>query len=306
MRLLVSLQRLFLPWVLAGALLGWLAPDFFAAGKVWIAPLLALVMFFMGLAIAPGDLAALRHAGRWAALGVVLQYLVMPLAAWGIARALALPPGLAAGVVLLGSCPGGTASNVVAYLARADVALSVAMTTASTLLAPVLTPWLTWLLAGAWAPVDPWGLFASTVKIVLGPVVAGIVLRRFWQAPRWLAEGAAPLAATLVIAWIVAVIVALNHARMATAGPAAWEAVVLLNAAGLLLGYGLARALGADVVRARTIAIEVGMQNSGLAAALAARHFGAAAALAGALFSLWHNVTGPLLAWIWSRARRRS
>ncbi len=306
MKALQWLQRMFLPWVLLGALAGFLFPALFAPGKSWIAPLLALVMFFMGLAIRPEELAALRHAGRWALLGVVLQYLVMPLAAWAIAHALHLSPELAVGVVLLGSCPGGTASNVVAFLARADVALSVVMTTVSTLLAPLLTPSWTWLLAGAWAHVDAWGLFWSTVKIVLGPVVAGILLRRFWQAPRWLAEGAAPLAATLVIAWIVAVIVALNHARMATAGVAAWEAVVLLNAAGLALGYALARALGADRVRARTIAIEVGMQNSGLAAALAAKHFGALAALAGALFSLWHNITGPLLAWIWSRRPKRS
>ena len=301
MHILIRLQHMFLPWVLAGALLGWWVPAWFVPGSAWIAPLLALVMFFMGLAIPPDRLAEIRHAGRWVALGVGLQYLVMPLAAWGIAQMLALPPELALGVVLLGSCPGGTASNVVAYLAGADVALSVAMTTSSTLLAPVLTPLWTWGLAGTWAQVDGWGLLASTAEIVLGPVLAGLLVRRLWGAPAWLVEGVAPLAAIVVIAWIVAVIVALNHAHMAAAGLAVWEAVVLLNAAGLFFGYLLARLLGADTVRARTIAIEVGMQNSGLAAALATKHFGVAAALAGALFSLWHNVTGPLLASWWRR-----
>jgi len=294
----------FVLWVLLGAAWGYAFPGAAAPGAPWIPEALGAVMLGMGLTLRPADVLALRHAGRPVAAGVALQYLVMPLCALGLAWALRLPPELALGLVLLGAAPGGTASNVVTYLAGGDEALSVAMTTASTLLSPVLTPLWAGLLASAWLPVDPLPLVRTVAQVVLLPVAAGVALRRFWTPAPWLLGGALPLLSTAAIAWIVGVIVALNHDRLAAA-PAVLVAVAGLNALGLALGYGGARALKLGPKARRTVAIEVGMQNSGLAVALAVAHFGPLAAVPGALFSIWHNVTGPLLATLWRRADAR-
>ena len=291
----------FVLWVLLGAGWGYAFPDAAAPGRDWIPEALAVVMLGMGLTLAPDDVRSLRHAGRPALAGVVLQYLVMPLSAAAVAWALRLPPELAVGLVLVGAAPGGTASNVVTFLARGDVALSVAMTTVSTVLSPLLTPLWVGVLASAWVPVDPVPLVVTVAKVVLIPVVAGVVLRRLWTPATWLLSGALPLVSMGAIAWIVGVIVALNRDRLGAA-PSVLAAVVSLNALGLALGYGAARALKLPVRARRTVAIEVGMQNSGLAVALAVAHFGPLAAVPGALFSVWHNVTGPLLASLWRRS----
>jgi len=200
----------------------------------------------------------------------------------------------------VGACPGGTASNVVVFLARGDVALSVAMTTASTLLSPVMTPLWVWLLGSAWVSIHPVPLFWTVIQIVLIPVILGTVIRRFWTPDRWILEGVLPIFSIAVIAWIVGVIVALEHTRIGSAG-VVLIAVIAHNAVGLILGYLSGRQANLSVSRRRTVSIEVGMQNSGLAVALAVAHFGPLAAVPGAVFSVWHNVTGPLLAAIWRR-----
>ena len=292
----------FLAWVLLGAAWGWFMPGSAASGKIWIPEALAVVMLGMGLTLTPRDVLDLRHGGRTLLLGVVLQYVVMPLSAWGLATVLGLPKLLALGVILVGACPGGTASNVVAYLARGDVALSVGMTTVSTVLSPLVTPLWIWLLASAWLAIDPLPLFWTVARIVLLPVAAGVLLRRVWQPGPWLLEGALPLLSMVVIAWIVGVIVGLNHDHGGVAGPVVL-AVVLHNAAGLTLGYWGSRLRKLPLRRCRTVALEVGMQNSGLAVALAVAHFGPVAAVPGAIFSIWHNVTGPLLASVWRRVK---
>jgi len=206
---------------------------------------------------------------------------------------------LALGLILVGCAPGGTASNVVAWLARGDVALSVAMTSASTLLAPLVMPLWIWLLASTWLAIDPVSMFISVLQIVLLPVISGILIRRYWQPPALLLEGVFPLIAMLTIAWIVGVVVGLNVANLQTVALSLVAAVILLNLIGLLLGGGLMRRLGYSPVQSRTVAIEVGMQNSGLAVALAVVHFSPEAALAGAMFSLWHNISGSILAMYW-------
>jgi bile acid:Na+ symporter, BASS family len=299
-RWLSLVQDGFVAWVLLGAAWGYLFPGSAAPGNAWIPEALAAVMLGMGLTLTGDDLRGLRRAGRPLAIGVLLQYLVMPLGGWLLAVTFGLPRPLAVGVVLVGACPGGTASNVVTFLARGDVALSVAMTTASTLLSPVMTPLWVWLLASAWVPIEPLPLFGTVTRIVLVPVIAGVVLRRFWTPRRWILEGALPALSIAVIAWIVGVIVALEHDRIGTAG-VVLVAVAAHNALGLLLGYAGARQANVSVSRRRTVSIEVGMQNSGLAVALAIAHFGPLAAVPGALFSVWHNVTGPLLAAFWRR-----
>ncbi len=290
----------FLVWVVCGAAWGWFMPGPAASGKAWIPEALAAVMLGMGLTLTHRDLLALRQGGRTLLLGVTLQYVVMPLGAWGIAMALGLPKLLALGVILVGTCPGGTASNVVAYLARGDVALSVGMTTVSTVLSPLLTPLWIWMLASTWLVIDPLPLLWTVTKIVLLPVVAGVLLRRVWQPSPWFFEGVLPVVSMVIIAWIVGVIIGLNHDQHYVAVPVVL-AVIVHNAVGLMLGYWGARLHKVPLRQCRTVALEVGMQNSGLAVALAIAHFGPVAAVPGAVFSLWHNVTGPLLASVWRR-----
>jgi len=286
---------------LAGALWGYSFPKAAAMGRPWIPEMLGLVMLGMGLTLTGRDIVALKSAGRPVLAGVCLQFLVMPLCAWTLVVLLSLSAELAIGLILVGAAPGGTASNVVAYLARGDVALSIAMTTASTLLAPIMTPLWVWLLASAWLPIEPMALLMTVAKIVLLPVLAGICLRSIWTPAYWFTNSLLPLFSMLAIAWIVGVIAGLDHAQLSSLSPAIMAAVVLLNAAGLLLGYLGAAHAGQPVNRRRTVSIEVGMQNSGLAVALAVAHFSPLAALPGALFSLWHNISGPLLATIWRR-----
>lgn len=293
-------QDAFLLWVLLGALWGYVAPETAAPGKTWIPEALAAIMLGMGLTLTSEDLNSLRTAGKPLILGVLLQYTVMPIGAWLVAIAFGLPRLLALGVILVGACPGGTASNVVAFLARGDVALSVGMTTASTLLSPLMTPLWVWLLASTWLPIDPVPLFWTVTQIVLIPVIVGTVIRRFWTPGPWILEGALPLFSMAVIAWIVGVIVALERDRIGSAG-IVLAAVIIHNALGLLFGYLGAWQAKIPQSRRRTVSIEVGMQNSGLAVALAIAHFGSLAAIPGALFSVWHNITGPLLAAIWRR-----
>ncbi len=292
------LQDGFLVWVLLGAAWGWWAPETAASGASWIPEALAAVMLGMGLTLTSQDVFALRDGGQPLLLGVALQYVVMPLGAWGLAMVLGLPDLLALGVILVGACPGGTASNVVAYLARGDVALSVGMTTVSTLLSPLLTPLWIWILASTWVAIDPIPLLWTVAKIVLIPVVLGVILRRLWQPSPWFFEGVLPFASMLIIAWIVGVIVGLNHHTVAGS---VVLAVIMHNALGLILGYWGARRRKLPFHHCRTVALEVGMQNSGLAVALAVTHFGPGAAVPGAIFSIWHNVSGPLLASIWRR-----
>jgi len=299
------LQDSFVLWVLLAALWGYWVPDIAAEGKPWIPEALGAVMLGMGLTLTHQDVLNLRGAGKLLFLGVGLQYFIMPVGAWLIATMLGLPKLWAVGVILVGACPGGTASNVVAYLARGEVALSVGMTTVSTLLSPILTPAWIWMLASTWIAIDPLPLFWMVTKIVLMPVIVGILIRRSWNPNPWFLEGLLPIMSMLIIAWIVGVIVGLNQEQLPMASLVVL-AVVAHNALGLSLGYWASRRRGVTSRQRRTVAIEVGMQNSGLAVALAVAHFGPMAAVPGAIFSVWHNVTGPLLASIWRRRCRDS
>ncbi len=299
--MIATATMLFPVWALAACAAAWLWPAPFAALKPAIVPLLGVVMFGMGATLTAASFAeALRRPGT-VALGVALQYLVMPAAGWVAATLAGLPPALAAGLILVGSCPGGTASNVICYLARGDVALSITLTAVSTLLAAWATPLLTWLWAGARVEVPVAAMMRDAAAIVLVPVALGVLANTLWHRRLARVRRAMPLVSVAAIALIIAIIVALTRERLAAVGPALGAAVALHNALGLALGYAAARILGLDRRLARTLAIEVGMQNSGLGVALAAKHFGALAALPGALFSVWHNLTGSALAAWWSR-----
>lgn len=282
--------------VLLSGLLGYLLPGTFRP----LAPLipwgLGLIMFFMGATLTLPDFARIARQPLIVAAGVAAQYVIMPLLGWAVARALNLPPELAAGVILLGCVPGGTASNVVTYLARGDVALSVSLTTASTLLAPLMTPLLTLWLMGEATEVGFTTLMVSILKTVLLPVVLGVTVRVFFARGTTAVQPLLPWLSTAAISLIVAVIVGGSAERLAAAGLLVLVAVVLHNGLGLLLGYLVGRMMGLNAAAQRTLAFEVGMQNSGLAASLSTLHFSPLAALPAAVAAVWHNLSGAVLA----------
>ncbi|WP_396611709.1 bile acid:sodium symporter family protein [Haloferax sp. S1W] len=275
----------------------WIAP--------YISPLLGVIMLGMGLTLQPADFRRLAERPRDVAIGAVAQWVVMPVAAYALTIALSLPPELAIGVVLVGAAPGGTASNVMAYLGKGDVALSVAITTVTTLAAPLVMPAWVVVLAGEQLQVGFMDLFVNILQIVFIPVVFGFGLRialdRYAPAVAEVGLDVFPLVSVVTIVAIVAAVVGLNVDTILGAGVAAIAAVVLHNAIGLGTGYGTGRLAGMSPDRVRTTTFEVGLQNSGLAAALALSFFSPVAALPPALFSVWHNITGPLLASYFSR-----
>ena len=234
-------------------------------------------------------------------LGILLQFLIMPAAAWIVAYVFHLPPDLRAGLILVGCCPGGTASNVISYLAKGDVALSVTLTLLSTFLAIVMTPFLTWAYVGQVVPVPVWSMLVSILQIVILPVILGIWINKYWGKFFLSVKQLFPLLSVFSIVVIIAIIVAVNHANLASVAGTLVSSVVLLNLFGLTGGYWISKGLRLSERECRTIAIEVGMQNSGLGVALAVQYFSLAAALPGALFSIWHNLSGSFLAGHWSR-----
>lgn len=283
-------------FVLFAGVVGAVRPSLLAWVGPWIAPLLGLVMFGMGMTLRLEDFRLLLRRPWEVFLGVLAQFSIMPLAAWGLVKAFDLPPELAIGVVLVGTCPGGTASNVITYLAKGDVALSVSMTMVATLLAPLATPCLTWLAAGAWVDVSLTKMMVSIAQMVLAPVLLGIMVNHFCGGFVKRCLPVLPFASVTTIVLLVGGVVALSEGKILTYGPLIAAIVVLHNALGLLCGYLFARLFHLSAAKTRALAIEVGMQNSGLAASLAVLYFNPAAAIPGAIFSVWHNISGSLVA----------
>jgi BASS family bile acid:Na+ symporter len=294
---------LFPLWLLLGAAAAMLHPPLFA----WflelglVTPGLAMIMLGMGVTLEAEDFARVARRPGPALLGLLLQYLIMPFAGVAAAQLWDLPRAYAAGVILVCCCPGGTASNVVAYLARADVPLSVSMTALSTLVAPIATPLLATWLIGDRVDVEPLGLVRDTVMVVLLPVAAGVSLRRFAAPLAARLMPYAPPAAVLTIVLIVAAILGTSRDRLISAGPTLIAGVATAHAIGFGVGYvgGLA---ARSRTAARTIAIEVGMQNSGLGVVLARGNFAdPLVAVPCALSSIFHSLMGSGLAAVWSR-----
>lgn len=265
---------------------------------LWINPLLGVVMFGMGLTLSPSDFRIVFSRPRDVLTGCLAQFTIMPLTAWVLTRLFHLPADLALGVILVGCCPGGTASNVITYLAKGDLALSVGMTAASTVLAPFLTPAITWLLAGTLVRVNALSMFFSILQVVILPILAGFVIQRC--LPRFTRSVLAylPAFSSATIVFIVGIIVSHNASQLLTCGVLAIVVVMLHNLCGLALGYGIGRVLRLQHSKCVAISIEVGMQNSGLATSLATLHFAAypLAAIPGAVFSVWHNISGAVMA----------
>ena len=283
-------------WVLLFAALGFFAPNLFAGYKAWIAPLLGVVMFGMGLTLSTEDFRDVFRRPKDVAIGVVGHYLIMPGIAYVLAVALRLPPEIAVGVILVGCCPSGTASNVMTFLSRGDVALGVSIGAVSTLIAPFATPALVSLLAGAWMRINTASLFTDIVQVVILPIALGIVAKTLFRRQAAASVKALPLVSTVAIVLIIAIIVALNQPKLLTNGLLMFAAVILHNLLGFALGYLFARVFGMDLAKRKAVMFETGMQNSGLGAALAAAHFSPLAAVPSALFSVWHNLSGSALA----------
>ena len=265
--------------------------------------LLGVVMFGMGLTLNLKDFKIVFSRPKDVIVGCLAQFTVMPLLAWGLARAFQLDEALALGVVLVGCCPGGTASNVITYLAKGDLALSVGMTGVSTLLAPLLTPLLTWALAGKSVDVNVVGMLLSILWVVILPIVVGLIVKGLWPKFTEKATDYLPAFSSVAIALIVAIIIAANASKLLAGGLVIVIVVMLHNLCGLTLGYLTGRLLGLTEAKKRAISIEVGMQNSGLASSLATLHFATypLATIPGAIFSVWHNISGAMVARLYTR-----
>ena len=281
--------KTFTVWVLLFAAAAFFAPEAFK----WVLPLipwlLGLIMFGMGITLSPADFNILARHPKAVLAGVAAQFIIMPLVAYALATLLQLPPEIAVGVILVGCCPGGTASNVMTYLARGNVALSVAVTSVSTLLAPVLTPTVFYLLANQWLDISAVAMFWSILKMVLLPVVLGGAAHTLFKKQTEKAAAVLPL-----------VSVAASKAQIAQSGLLILGVVILHNGIGYLLGFLAAKICRLPYDAQKTLAIEVGMQNSGLGAALASAYFSPLSAVPSAIFSVWHNISGSLLASWWA------
>lgn len=301
--MLARFNNLFPLWAILLSVFAFFYSDLFSGLQIAIVPLLATVMFMMGLTLSKADFQRIIAAPKPVFAGVLLQFMLMPLLAYLLSAMLQLSAQLTAGMVLVGSCAGGTASNVMCYLARGDVALSISMTMTSTLIGVIATPLLCTLYLSQTIAVDTSGLLLSILQMVFVPVLLGVVCNQYLPGLIARIDPLLPTLSMLLILLIIAIVVALNAASLAETGLLVLVAVMLHNTCGLASGFYCSRLMGFNLKQSQTIAIEVGMQNSGLGVALALQFFSATAALPGAIFSVWHNISGSILATAWGRKR---
>ena len=269
----------------------------------WVNYLLMVVMFGMGLTLKLGDFKLVFTRPKEITIGCAAQFIVMPTLAFLLSKTFGLDAALMAGVVLVGTCPGGTSSNVITYLSKGDVALSVGMTSVNTLLAPVLTPAITYLLLRTTVNVDVLAMFLSIVKVVIVPIALGFVIDKFFGKFTARAVKVLPLISVIAIAMIVAAVVSHNAAKILSTGAVVFAVVILHNLLGYGCGFGIGKLLKFSTPKTKALSIEIGMQNSGLATSLAATAFSslAMATVPGAIFSVWHNISGAILANVYRR-----
>ncbi len=294
--------------VIAMALLALFQPNAVSFLKTsYVNTLLGIVMFGMGLTLKPKDFQIVFSHPKDVIIGTIAQFTIMPLLAFLLTEFLHLSPELAIGVILVGTCPGGTSSNVITYLSKGDVALSVGITSVSTILAPIMTPLLTYLYAGHTVDVNIFSMFFSIIQVVILPIFLGFVINHFFSKFTEHIVEILPLISTLSIVAIVGAVVSANASKLMSCGLLIICVVILHNIFGYLLGYGAGKLLKMDTIKCRTVSIEVGMQNSGLATSLATVHFAQypLATIPGAVFSVWHNVSGAILANIFLRASEK-
>ncbi len=291
-------------WAVILSAIAFFIPDLFSSLKPAIVPLLAVVMFCMGMTLKWSDFKETVKSPKIILIGVLLQYFVMPLSAFLISKAFGLSPEYIAGMVLVGSSAGGTASNVICYLAKGNVALSITLTMASTLIAVFAMPALSLLYLHEIVHVPFLKMLFSILQMVLVPVLVGTTLNTFLGNRIKKIGPVFPFFSTIAIVVIIAIIIGLNQTKLREIGLIIVCAVMLHNLCGLLIGFWLPKSLGYDNRTCRTLSIEVGMQNSGLSVALAVKHFSVMAAIPGAIFSIWHNLSGSFLAGYWSAKKK--
>ncbi|KIX91153.1 symporter [Staphylococcus microti] len=294
-------SKTFLVWVVLVSIIAFSVPSLFSGLGQIIPYLLGIVMLGMGLTIKVSDFKLVFKYPKPVIAGVVLQYTIMPLLAYLIVKTFQLPPEIAIGVLLVGCCPGGTTSNVMSYIAKANVALSVTITSISTILAPVMTPSFMYLFAREWMDVSFLSMFASVTKVVLIPILIGLFIQRFFKNFAEKSEDVLPLVSVVAISIILGAVVAGSRELIIQTGLLIFTVVIVHNVLGYAIGYFLANVLKLNYPDKKAVSIEVGMQNSALATSLATVHFTPLAAVPGAVFSLVHCVTGPILARYWAR-----
>ncbi|MED1563498.1 sodium transporter [Alkalihalobacillus alcalophilus ATCC 27647 = CGMCC 1.3604] len=287
--------------VIGASVLAFFVPEPFLPISSYVPILLGIIMFGMGMTLKPVDFKMVAKHPLPVVLGLIAQFTIMPLTAFAIAYLLNLPAELAAGLVLLGSVPGGTSSNVMVYLAKGDLPLSITMTSFSTLVAPLATPAILYVLANQWMPVHFWDMFTMIVQVIIIPVSLGLIIKKFLPSFSLKAEKGMPLVSVLAVLAILSAVVAANQATLMEAGLIVFLAVILHNAAGLTLGYAAAAAFKLSPSQRRAVSIEIGMQNTGLGATLATAHLTPFAAIPSVIGAAWHNFTGTILATYWSR-----
>ncbi len=294
--------------IIVFSVLAFFRRDAFAWTTTYTSVFLGVIMFGMGLTIRMEDFQVVFSRPREVLIGAAAQYTIMPAAAWALCKLLNLPDDVALGVILVGCCPGGTASNVITYIAGGDVALSVGMTIVSTLVAPVMTPLLVFIIAGTWVQVSLLAMVISVVKVILIPVLLGLLLRSLVGHHVDRATEVMPLISVVAIVMIIGGIIAVNADKILNCGMLVLGVVAIHNFLGMMLGLLAAKLFKVDYAKATAIAIEVGMQNSGLAVSLAASHFASnpLATLPGAIFSVWHNIAGSIFGSIRKRGAQKA
>jgi BASS family bile acid:Na+ symporter len=296
------IQKTFALWVVLFAGIALIVPEAFVWLKAYIIWMLGIIMFGMGMTMTVDDFKGVLHSPKAVVIGVVAQFMLMPGLAYLLCQLFQLPPAIAIGVILVGCCPGGTASNVITYMAKGNTALSVACTSVSTILAPILTPAVFYLLASQWIEINALSMLGSILQVVLFPIILGLIVRSVLKQKVETYIQVMPLISVLAIVAIVAAIIAGSKTQILESGLLILAVVALHNGLGYLLGFGASRLFKLPYADSKAIAIEVGMQNSGLGVALAAVHFAASpiTAVPSAIFSLWHNISGPALATYWA------
>lgn len=295
--------KTFAVWVIIVAVIVFMFPEGFKFLAPYISILLGIVMFGMGLTLKAKDFSEVFTRPKDVLVGILGQFIIMPLLAFVLCQVLNLSDEIAVGVILVGCCPGGTASNVMTFLGKGDVPLSVTISACTTLMAPIVTPALIWLFASKWVDVDPVAMFLSIVYIVILPIVAGVIINAFFGGVVRAAVSVLPLISVFAIIAIVAAVVSVSQKQIAQTGAIIFAVVVLHNCLGLALGYLMAKLLGMSLPKKKALSIEVGMQNSGLGVALAMAHFSPLSAVPSAIFSVWHNISGPILATIFANMK---
>lgn len=295
--------KTFAVWVLVAATIAYYFPDLFKFLAAYISILLGIVMFGMGLTLRAKDFSEVVKRPFDVLIGILGQFVIMPVLAYVLCIILNLPSEIAVGVILVGCCPGGTASNVMTFLGKGDVPLSVTISACTTVLAPIVTPALIYVFAKQWVEVDPMAMFLSIVNIVILPILAGVIVNTLFGKYVKEAVTALPLISVVAIVAIVCAVVAVSQKQISETGLLIFAVVVLHNCIGLALGYVLAYIFKMDLKKKKALSIEVGMQNSGLGVALAMAHFNPLSAVPSAIFSVWHNISGPILATIFANMK---